>query len=167
MSDYVRIDPEQARIVGERRQMGHVSANNSSPRFYKDMFHEDVLGAKGEIAFATWSGLPADTVVRPYGDKGIDFRFTVGGRTLTVDVKAARTPFNLFVKEHEISRCADILVLARVEEDEVWFLGWEHKSMMLVAPRKDFGKDIVNYYRHYSELRPMWQLKKLLAGSAA
>ncbi len=122
------------------------------------------MGIKAEVAFGQLVGLDPDYTLKPKGDGGIDFTTTLGGRTVTIDVKGARTPIYLFLKEKDAHQAADIMVLARVTGDEVWFLGWEHKSIMLAMPVRDFGYGIRNYFRHYSELRPIWQLVKLLRG---
>tara|TARA_Y100000593_G_scaffold81279_1_gene152009 strand:+ start:4021 stop:4518 length:498 start_codon:yes stop_codon:yes gene_type:complete len=160
IADPVTIDFTQARTEGEARQRVHEV--NGTPRFFKDSAYEDTLGVAAELAFAQWSGLDANMDVLPGGDGGQDFAFSLGGRTLSVDVKAAKKPFHLLLKKHEAARVADILVLSGVDGDKVWFLGWEHASLMRVSPARDFGYGIVNHYRHYSELRPMWQLKDLI-----
>lgn len=166
--DFIVVSKQEAKQMGRDRQMGHVKAGNSSRRFTDDMFYEDTLGAAGELAFEKWSGLKADKRVLPNGDSHIDFTMTVKGRKLSIDVKTAKKPYHLLVKKHEVMASSDILVLAGEESEatgqniNVWFLGWEHKSMMQIMPCRDFGKGIDNFYRHYSELRPMWQLRKLL-----
>lgn len=165
MSGFMRVDIGAARKQGALRQSAH--QNNSTVRFFDDPNAENVLGMAAEIAFARFSGLCENVELCEHGDGLVDFSFEVGGKRLTIDVKAARTPTYLFLKSKDAARAADILVLARVDGDEVWFLGWEHKSMMLVSPQKDFGYGIVNHYRHYSQLRPMLQLKELIDQSRA
>lgn len=123
----------------------------------------DVVGVAGELAFAQFSGLAPDLSTRPAGDSGVDFSFTVNGRLLTVDVKTARKPTFLFVKEADIERAAAVLVLARLEGDTVEFFGWEQRSTMAQAPVKDFGYGIRNHHLHHSKLRPMATLSALLA----
>jgi len=160
MDDTVIIDERAARLEGEKRHAAH--ASSGTQRFYRDAAHEDTLGVTAELAFAKWAGLKADLEVKPHGDGGKDFEVNVGGRTITIDVKASRAPINLFLKERDVHHAADIFVLAKVEGDEVTFIGWEHLSMMLLSPKKDFGRGIVNHYRHHSMLRPMWQLMPIL-----
>lgn len=160
MNDLFTIDSNLAEKLGRERQDGH--SENGTLRFFKDSAHEDILGIKAELAFQEFSGLNADLKVRPEGDGLKDFVFIVSHRRLTVDVKGARAPIFLLLKEKDAEKAADILVLAKVEGDEVWFLGWEHKSMMLISPKREFGYGIVSHYRHHSELRPMWQLADII-----
>jgi hypothetical protein len=66
-------------------------------------------------------------------DKGIDF--DING--YKIDVKTARKPYNLLVKEEEIrGSLADIYVLARfVPPCAVDLIGWETKEVMkLLSP---------------------------------
>jgi hypothetical protein len=150
-----------ARKEGEKRQ--NVHTHNSTPRFYKnDPALEDTLGVMAEIAFAKWSNLNPDLSEKIHGDGCKDFEFQIKNRVLTIDIKAARKPFNLLLKEQDAKRSADILVLCGIDENAVKFMGWEHKSIMLIMPKKDFGYGYINYYRHSSQLRPMGQLKNLL-----
>jgi hypothetical protein len=159
------VDPQHARkyAVGRRLAAGV----NGTPRLTADPAYEDTMGIMGEIAFGQWSGLTANLVPRPSGDGGFDFSITVAKRTLTIDVKTSRKPLNLLLKCNSVSKCADILVFSHVLEMEVRFLGWEHKSMMLISPVDDFGYGFAMrcHYRHNTELRPMWQLKKLIERS--
>ena len=156
------VDPQDARryAVGRRLAAGV----NGTPRLTADPAYEDTMGVMGEVAFSRWSGLTADLVPRPSGDGGFDFSVMVATRTLTIDVKTSRKPINLLLKCNSVSKCADILVFAHVLDAEVRFLGWEHKSMMLISPVDDFGYGFAMrcHYRHNTELRPMWQLKKLI-----
>jgi len=161
MSSYTfTVDGDLAEKIGADRQACH--EGHSTPRFYDDKNTEDVIGIKGELAFAEFSGLQPDLDIKPEGDNGVDFNFKVGSRCLTIDVKTARKPYNLLLKESEAKRCADIIVLAGIKENTVWFIGWEHKSLMLLMNRKTFGYKIMNYYRAASQLRTMDQLKNLI-----
>lgn len=135
---------------------------------------DDLVQARGvavELAFIAKFHLPMEPAVLPVGvtDGGTDFVFDVGRRALRVDVKGALIPRYLLLKIERASYAADLLVLARIADPEsrpgyfvVTFLGWEHKSLMLLMPTRDFGAG-PSHYREACELRPMSQLVKLVA----
>jgi hypothetical protein len=152
------VSEQRAKQLGALRQGAHPKGTE---RFFADPETEDRLGAKCELAFADMFGFEVDAEARPDGDGGIDFTLTTHRRDIVIDVKGARIAHNLLIKEKDIDKCADIIVLGLVRDD-VMFLGWEHKSIMQLMPVRDFGYGIKNYYRHHSELRPMWQLESLI-----
>lgn len=156
----IRIDRDDAERLGKARQQIH--RNNSTERFFDDPNTEDICGVMGEMAFSVYSGLPVDTNLYEHGDGKKDFEFTLGGRKLSIDVKAARKPYNLLVKEKDAKDCADILILAGISGDDVSLIGWEHKSLMVLSPVKEFGYGIRNHYRGRKRLREMEQLKDLI-----
>ena len=139
-----------------------------------------LLGATGEVLFARTCGLPVDKRALPGGDGGVDFvaEFLTthgrGTRVVTIDVKSAQAALFLFIKEPDIVRCADILVLCALDGPKATeknpnplrtprLVGWEHKAVMQLMPVADFGHGQRNYYRAASELRPMSQLSAILA----
>jgi len=160
MVDSIKVSMSIAKWEGYVRQQAH--SHNGTRRFFEDENTEDIIGVTAEIAFGKWSGLEPDLEVRPNGDGCKDFLIKVNGRKISIDIKAARKAFNLLLKQKDGLRSADILVLAKVDGDLVSFLGWEHKSMMLVSPVKDFGYGILNHYRSKDDLRPMRQLLDLI-----
>lgn len=148
--------------LGKARQDAHPFG---TPRYYDDPNSEDILGMKGELAFESRYGLKADRSIRPDGDGHVDFITTVDGKRLTIDVKTARKPYHLLIKDHEINCCADINVLAGVnpETEEIQFLGWASKDQMKECPRKFFSSlRILNYYKKVSDLNPMSELDLIL-----
>jgi len=116
------------------------------------------------LAFSKLSGLSVDRQLRKNGDKGIDFMIPFGNSTklVSLDVKGARKALHLLVKDYEIQRCADILVLASVNGNIVSLLGWEHKCVMERMPKRRFGYELLNYYRRFELLRPMCQLTGMM-----
>lgn len=158
---FIEVSGDKAEEIGRARQTIHP---NGTPRFFGDPNTEDILGVKAEMAFSVITGLPIDSNLYANGDKGIDFMIPFGNSVelVTLDVKGAITPFNLFVKAHEIERCAEILIQARVSGNKVWLIGWEHKCIMERMPKRDFGYSIVNHYRPFKLLRPMSQLLELI-----
>ena len=154
---YAAVDPETAKREGRRRQLVHDKAGNSSPRFFDDRNKEHTTGIIAELGFAQIFGLKVDLNEYVHGDGGVDFR--VGG--VSIDVKGADKPVFLFLKEKSANMCADILVLAKVENYDVWLIGWTIRKVILAQPIKDFKKGIMNYYLHNSKLRTMEQLKEL------
>lgn len=150
---------EFAKQQGVGRQEIH--AKNTTERFYEDPTQENTTGALGEAAFSRVTGLPMNTEFKAEGDGGIDFVFHLRGRRITIDVKSALKPKYLLLKEGT-RKAADIFVLCGVSGRSSVFLGWEHKSIMLLMPVRDFGKGIRSHYRRPNALRPMWQLYELI-----
>jgi len=151
--------------LGTARQSAHP---NGTPRYYSDPNVEDIIGVAGEQAFANRYGIKIDESIRPDGDNHIDFKLQyVDGfdvKQLTIDVKTAKKPFNLLIKDWEIDKCADILILAKYNDDKsVELLGWEYKSIMKKQPTKVFSSlGINNYYKSREQLRPMSELDKIM-----
>tara|TARA_R100000008_G_scaffold38323_1_gene21873 strand:+ start:242 stop:724 length:483 start_codon:yes stop_codon:yes gene_type:complete len=155
-----------AEDLGKKRQDAHP---NGTPRYYDDPNVEDTIGVAGEIAFAKKYNLKIDDSIRPEGDGGVDFIVSIKckdgiWRKYSIDIKVAQKAYNLFVKEHEIERCANILVLGHYKADKtIEFLGWETRSVMKTMPKKVFSSlGIVNYYKHRDDLRPMSKLDEIL-----
>lgn len=147
--------------LGRLRQGAH--AENTTRRFYDDPTAENTTGAGGELQFQAEFGLRADLEPRPYGDGGHDFLVTLRGKRLRIDVKTARVPAFLLVKERDMARCADILVLYQeIERGRYAFIGWDTRDVMELMPKRDFGYGIVSHYRPRAELRPRYQLRALL-----
>jgi len=145
--------------LARRRHQIHIDHGNCSRRFYADPMLEDHIGVVCERAFAERYGLSINEKILAEGDDHYDFLIRHG----TLDVKGAQKAYNLLVKEWEIDRCADFLVLARWEPgDIVTFLGWEKKETMQRQPKKDFGRGIVNHYLSRHKLRPMSDLEQYL-----
>ena len=157
------IDKAEVTHMGKLRQQVHTDANNSSQRFFTDKNEEDIIGISVELAFEKRYGLLMDRSLKPYGDDHVDFRFKWRGHDVTLDVKGARKPYNLLIKEWEIEKAAKITVLAGFNDFKVWFIGWEFRDIMATMPIKVFHwGGIRNYYRHASELRPMEKLEQML-----
>jgi hypothetical protein len=154
-------------LIGTDRQSAHP---NGTPRYYTDKNTEDIIGAAGEISLGHRYSFKIDDAIKPQGDGHVDFRVIINykGKTreVTIDVKTARKPYNLLVKEWELPHCADILVLAKYNDDgTVDFLGWAGKKDMAKCPVKVFSSlGIRNYYKPCSELRKMSELDEILKG---
>jgi hypothetical protein len=132
----------------------------------------ELIGVIGEQFFARTFGLPLDKRGLPRGDGGRDFIVQFPGRILTIDVKCARKPLYLFIKEKDIDTCADILVLCALDEPRVGpaqprLVGWETRGMMSLMPVGTFGHPCPNHFRAASELRPICQLANLLGMRSA
>jgi hypothetical protein len=151
----VKVDMAEARRIGIARQGQH---EQGTQRFFDDKNEEDIIGAACEMAFEELTGLKMDLALRPKGDGGIDFRVVFKGVERTLDVKGFRIPKHLPVKEHEISRCADILVLAKFDNGIVTFLGWSTRKVLEQQPIVDFGYGIRNYALEAWKCRKMEEL---------
>ena len=143
LSDYLFwVNEEVADALGRKRQLMHPGG---TPRFFDDPSAENIQGIKAELAFEAMTGLPLDENLYKQGDCGVDFRFRFRGQEYTVNVKGATTPV-FFISE-------------RVR-------GREHRAIMLRMPKKDFGFEIINHYRHNSKLRHMDDLLAAINPSA-
>jgi hypothetical protein len=129
------------------------------------MLDELRVGVVGEVEFEerfSRFGFKVDESPRPEGDTGVDFTHPAVG---TIDVKTARKPVFLFVKEKDIDRVADVLVLARYEDGAVTFLGWERGSAMKDCPKRQFIENgPVNFHKRAEDLRNMVTLIAALEG---
>jgi hypothetical protein len=121
----------------------------------------ELIGLLGEEAFAWSFGLDTEYLdLKPQGDGRVDFHLPCG----TVDVKTAEKPYNLL---REVGKAhADILVLAgwNRQSRAIRLIGWEYDAEMRCQPSRDFGKGVINHYKHYTQLRPMPELKNLILG---
>lgn len=161
----IEVDLNEAKEVGIKRQEGHIKHNNSTRRFFENPYEEDIIGVIGELAIEKKFGLKMDREVRPKGDGHYDFTITVNGILITIDIKTARKPYNLLIKNHEIDVAADVNILAGLKGNIVTFLGWETKTVMKDRPKKDFGYGIINYYKHSTKLRPMEKIAAIINAS--
>lgn len=152
----ILIDKEEAIALGKQRQNIHI--NNSSRRFFKDKNEEDIIGITGELAFEKLFKLPMDRSLYENGDDHVDFSYKYKDKNVTIDVKTARKAFNILIKEWEINKAADIIVLCQFDNFKIKFLGWESLKVMKTMPVKDFGYGIKNYYRNIKDCRSMDEL---------
>lgn len=149
------LDEMVAKAASERQSL-HKDHATSRPL---SEGYEDV-GMAGEVAFGRFSGLMPDLERRPGGDGGTDFDLPV---VFTVDVKTARKAGHLI---HEVGkRFADIYVLAEYDDGDktACLVGWAWGIALRAAPTKDFGYGIVNHYIPRENLRPMGDLKRMMA----
>jgi hypothetical protein len=133
-----------------------IHKNHKSHRPLSKGFEE--VAMSGEFKFGEFSGFWPDTILRPGGDGGIDFRIPL---MFTIDVKTFRNPKNLV---HEVGKpFADIYVLARYsdEKKESTLLGWEWGIILKKAPKKTLhGHSVLNHYIPAEELKPIKLLAK-------
>lgn len=151
--------------LGKQRQAAHP---HGTKRYYKDENVEDIIGITGEIEFGKRYNLKPDLEIKPNGDGHVDFKVKFNNKTtVTIDVKTAQKAYNLLVKEWEIDKCSDILVLCKYNgENDVEFLGWTTKKIMKKQPKKIFSSlNINNYYLHSSKLNKMEMLDLLFSKS--
>lgn len=181
MSDTILSPPEKLRLPGlpgfcyrvfspwsvariEAIQRREAKGERGTCRFKIDQFYEDTIGVQAEIAFCKMTGLRRNSFIMRGGDGGVDMVASImlSGRMVKIDVKGYRKPFNLLLKEHEIARVADILVLAQVESDYVTFLGWDWGLRLVACPKKDFGIGELSHYKPREDLEPIDDLLELL-----
>ncbi|MGA0841019.1 MAG: hypothetical protein ACO3P1_14115 [Pseudomonadales bacterium] len=140
------------RALANQRHELHKDHASSRP-LSEDYEH---VGLAGELALSQLTGLSPDLTLRPGGDGGTDAHILIA---YTVNVHAARKPYNLLHEQG--SATADILVLAAYSDKtgEATLVGWEWGAKVLAAPVKDFGYGILNHYIPAKNLRPISELK--------
>lgn len=104
---------------------------HGTKRIYPNQYTEDNRGVKVEYSFWKLTGLPMDMRAGRGGDGGIDFTLPNGE---TIDVKGTERLDRLCLKESAVAKCADILSVAKVTGDWVWFAGWETRKTILACP---------------------------------
>lgn len=113
-------------IARRRAAYGHVVANDCA----SGQMDVDILGAKGEVAFASWCGYGVERVVATKPDDGWD-AVLPDGRTVQVRTTRYWNP-KFFPIPRGCALNADVAVLARATPDvtdtEVAFLGWIDRS---------------------------------------
>jgi hypothetical protein len=127
----------------------------------------ELVGLRGEEAFAQMFGLDMDLSRRPGGDGGMDFVVTMMVKPpvifqYKVDIKSARKPFNLIVEKGKVD-AKTIYVLGHYLEliDKVTPIGWEWGATLLAAPTATFGgHGVLNHYIPRERLRPMRELQE-------
>jgi hypothetical protein len=164
-------EKSNTRQIAEKRQDLHrkdkPNSENSlkGKRYYKDdKYREQTIGLAGEISLGKKYNLEPDLKFRPKGDNHIDFKIKIDdSKIVTLDVKTYQKAFNLLVKEWEINKCSDILILAEyISETNVNFLGWTTRKIMQQQPTKIFSSlNINNYYLPKDKLYPMERLDEL------
>jgi len=145
--------------------------DDSDPTYYNDPKIVNRLGVAGELEFADFFGLDYDVAEHtqhPEGDGGIDFTvyLTKHRYRLTIDVKTALKPYYLLLKEQQIGRGAQVLVLYGydLKSEAAYFVGWEWRREMATMPVRTFGRHKQrNFYRARAELRPLAELCALMA----
>jgi hypothetical protein len=155
-----------AEHLGKLRQGAHT--NSPSKRLYKDKNLEHIIGITGEIKFGERYNLKPDLEIRPNGDGGVDFKVKFNDKTIvTIDIKTSQKAWHLLIKEWDINRCSDILVLCKYhDKDNVEFLGWTTKKVMKEQPKKVFPPlNINSYYLHNTKLNKMEILDLLFSKS--
>ena len=160
------MDIAKIRQIAEERQKGHNFFTGKGKRLYKeDISKEHFIGLLGEFAFAERYGLEVDVKIRPKGDNYRDFIVRLNDqKTITLDVKTSQKAQFIFVKEWEIKKCSDILILAKIfyETKEVQFIGWTTKKIMTQQPKKLFSHlNITSHYLERTKLNPMEDLDYL------
>jgi hypothetical protein len=125
------------------------------------LLHE--IGVAGEEEFAKVMGLSMDKRGLPRGDGGRDFEVQMPAGLLTIDVKTYQKPGHILIKEWDIERCADILVLCGWKPGNVvTLIGWDTFYAIERSPVKDFGYGR-NFARHAKYLRPIVDLREILS----
>lgn len=138
----------------------------SGERWFEDKTFEAKIGIYGEGAFHMVSGLPMNNDILDYGDDGKDFEY----QGKFIDVKTARNPGHLLVKEIEWERSkASYFVQAGLKHPEIPFtvdlIGWETREEMMKAPKRDWGRGILNHYKKSYNLKPIGLLLEMIKAS--
>jgi hypothetical protein len=120
----------------------------------------NLMGLRGEEAFAARFGLPVDLAPKLGGDGHIDMHLTLR-TTYVVDCKTALVPKDLIV---EVGKCfpRTIYVLCRYFEssDTCSLIGWQWGRVLLTTTPKDYGKGVMNYWWPGNQLRSISELEE-------
>lgn len=152
---------EQLKQIAISRQNGH---KGSKPLYAKrlndkDPYREVIVGLLGEVAFGEKYNLEADLKFRPKGDNHIDFKIKINNeKVVTLDVKTTTNPSKILIKEWEINKCSDILILAHyLNETDIKFVGWTTKKIMKQQPKEVTSPilKITNYFLYKKDLKDM------------
>lgn len=116
-----------------------------------------MIGVAGELLFSLRTGYAVDTVIRPNGDGGIDFRTPLG----TIDVKTGRMGREpkLLVKAGTVNAFLYVLVEYQDKPPGVKFLGFTEACTVRNHPPALPNKhDIINHEVPVSILEPIDRL---------
>ena len=160
-------DDEIAREAWRREASHHAGHRNFRPHVRP--VGANLMGLRGEQAFAERFDLQVDLTPKLGGDGGRDLEVTLWTNTFwdaedfKVDCKAAIFPKDLIV---EVGRCLPrvIYVLCRyhADEDRCTLLGWQWGLTLLSSPPKDYGYGIINYWCPRGLLRSMDEIDERL-----
>jgi hypothetical protein len=162
---------EELKEIAINRQNGH---KGSKPLYAKrlndkDPYREVIVGLLGEVAFGEKYNLEPDLKFRQRGDNHIDFKIKINNeKIITLDVKTTTNPSKILIKEWEINKCSDILILAHyLNETDIKFIGWTTKKIMKKQPKEVTSPvlKITNYYMHKENLKSMDDLDFLFKNS--
>jgi len=123
-----------AERLGRLRQATHATqSTGKARRLFADRNHENIIGAAGELAFATRYRLPMRPINRTgAGDGGYDFATPIG----TVQVKAARFPKWLWIDPEDLAELPPWIVQVEVDEQTLTgrLIGWTTNTVMRRRP---------------------------------
>jgi hypothetical protein len=164
-SGEVRADERAIVKEATKRRTAHFA---NSPRNRPLSKNYEEVGMWGEWEFGRWSGLMPR--LEAGGDGGYDFVLPMYMR---VDVKTSRRGDALLVEQGKVK--ADLYVLAKCDEEEVWtgdketstvflatLVGWCLATELLATTAMDTGRGIVNHSVPAAKLRKMEELRKFL-----
>jgi len=148
--------------VAKKRHANHVAAGNLSPRLYDDPHTEESIGIFGELEFAKKYNLYPDLENRIWGDVT---DFLIGKKPWKLDVKVARNPHKLLIKDWEVGK-SDVYVLGHFiqqgdEHPSVKWLGFEFATVLKRLPKVK-GKFGFNKMVLSKDLKPMSRLEGVL-----
>jgi len=155
-------DDDIAREAWRREASHHEGHRNFRPHLRPR--GANLMGLRGEEAFAREFGLTVDLTPRLKGDGGRDLEIRLrtdieGVSLFKVDCKAAIIPKDLIV-EVGCCRPKTIYVLCRYwEEDDICtLLGWQWGHTLLCSTPKDYGYGIINLWCPRNSLRDLQDL---------
>jgi hypothetical protein len=144
-----------------RREASHQGHPKNRPHLRP--IGANLMGLRGEEAFAERYGLAVDLTPRLGGDGGHDLKVTVWQSysigVYPVDCKAALIPKDLIVEAARIQPDT-IYVLCKYSEadDRCELLGWQWGRVLMRSPPKDYGYGVMNHWQPRSAIRTMGEL---------
>jgi len=161
------MDDEIAREA-RRRDASHHEGHRKFRPHLRPNRDSNLVGLRGEAAFAERFGLEVDLTPRLGGDghKDLTIALKVDDevRHYNVDCKAAVKPKDLIV-ETDVCSPLTIYVLCRYHqnEDRCTLIGWQWGAVLMRSTPRDYGYGVINYWCPAQDCRSIDELEERMA----
>lgn len=166
------MDEQEIQFIAQAR--ADINATHPTTDAYGGSLYDVHLrGVRGEVCFADRYRLGYERIrdVKRGSDGGFDFEVHFDRTPVTIDVKTRDTSGDdLLMPAYKFEpgkRCAHIIVLARNVGKRVTLIGFEHPLFVRIMRPVSLnvaGNTVVTHIRPWEEMRPMWQLDRLMRG---
>ncbi len=122
--------------------------------------NHELIGIRGEDAFAKKYGVERNNALLERGDGGVDFVIN----NIKIDVKTASRDYGLLV-ETKKQKDDLVYILAVIDtKNEICFLGWIYGNNVKSFPIQTSRHGVINYVVPSSCLKSMNSFEKLIKG---